>query len=64
MTEDVASCQPTDQVSDIWAIMKERRLKSIPVTDAASVPIGTLTHETPFRRGEQKSNRRKRSATM
>jgi signal-transduction protein with cAMP-binding, CBS, and nucleotidyltransferase domain len=42
MTEDVVSCQPTDQVSDIWAIMKERRLKNIPVTDAASVPIGIL----------------------
>lgn len=42
MTDDVVFCQPSDQVSDIWAIMKERRLKNIPVTDAASVPIGLL----------------------
>lgn len=43
MTDDVVSCRPSDRVSDIWAIMKERRLKNIPVTDAASVPIGLLT---------------------
>lgn len=42
MTEEVVSCRPSDQVSDVWAIMKERRLKNIPVTDAASVPIGVL----------------------
>jgi CBS domain-containing protein len=42
MTDDVVFCRPTDQVSDIWAIMKDRRLKNIPVTDAASVPIGLL----------------------
>lgn len=40
MTDDVVFCRPTDQVSEIWAIMKERRLKNIPVTDEASVPIG------------------------
>lgn len=42
MTDDVVFCRTTDQVSDIWAIMKERRLKNIPVTDEASVPIGLL----------------------
>ena len=42
MTEDVTACQPADQVSDVWAIMKKRHLKNIPVTDAASVPIGIL----------------------
>lgn len=42
MTDDVVFCRPTDQVSDIWAIMKERRLKNIPVTDAASIPIGLI----------------------
>lgn len=42
MTDDVVFCRPTDQVSEIWAIMKERRLKNIPVTDEASVPIGLL----------------------
>lgn len=42
MTDDVVVCQPTDQVSEIWTIMKERRLKNIPVTDEASVPIGLV----------------------
>ena len=42
MTDDVVFCRTTDQVSDIWAIMKERRLKNIPVTDEASIPIGLL----------------------
>jgi CBS domain-containing protein len=42
MTDDVVFCRTTDQVSDIWAIMKERRLKNIPVTDEASLPIGLI----------------------
>lgn len=42
MTDDVVFCRPSDQVAAIWAIMKERRLKNIPVTDDASVPIGLL----------------------
>lgn len=42
MTEDVAICQPTDWLHDVWSIMKERRLKNIPVTDAGSRLIGVL----------------------
>lgn len=42
MTADVVFCRTTDLVSDIWTIMKERRLKNIPVTDEASAPIGLL----------------------
>lgn len=42
MTDNVVFCRQTDLVSDVWAIMKERRLKNIPVTDEASVPIGLL----------------------
>ena len=42
MTDDVVFCRTTDKVSDIWTIMKERRLKNIPVTDEACVPIGLL----------------------
>ena len=42
MTTDVVFCRTTDRVSDIWTIMKERRLENIPVTDEASVPIGLL----------------------
>jgi CBS domain-containing protein len=42
MTEDVVICRPTDWLHDVWSIMKERRLKNIPVTDAESRPIGVL----------------------
>ncbi|MCZ8548332.1 CBS domain-containing protein [Mesorhizobium qingshengii] len=42
MTRDVAICRPTDWLHDVWSIMKEHRLKNIPVTDAASRPIGVL----------------------
>ena len=42
MTDDVVLCRLSDQVSTIWALMKERRLKNIPVTDEASNPIGLL----------------------
>lgn len=42
MTGEVVFCRTTDQVSDIWAIMKKRRLKNIPVIDEASIPIGLL----------------------
>lgn len=42
MTGDVVFCRTTDLVSDIWTIMKERRLKNIPLIDEASVPIGLL----------------------
>ena len=42
MTTDVVFCRTTDRVSDIWTIMKERRLENVPVTDEASVPIGLL----------------------
>lgn len=30
MTADVVFCRNTDLLSDIWAIMNERRLKNIP----------------------------------
>jgi len=42
MTDDVIFCRPSNPVSDVWAIMRERRLKNIPVTDAASQPLGIL----------------------
>ena len=42
MMMDVVFCRGCDQVPDIWAAMKERRLKHIPVFDAASVPNGPL----------------------
>ena len=42
MTQDVTFCRPTDWLHDVWSIMKEQRLKNIPVTDAGSRPIGVL----------------------
>ena len=42
MTRDVAICRPADWLHDVWSIMKERRLKNIPVADAESRPIGVL----------------------
>ncbi|QPC92989.1 CBS domain-containing protein [Mesorhizobium sp. INR15] len=42
MTQDVTICRPTDWLRDIWLIMKVRRLRNIPVIDAASRPIGVL----------------------
>ncbi|MEB6575510.1 CBS domain-containing protein, partial [Escherichia coli] len=35
-------CRPTDLLSDIWSVMKERHLKNIPILDPASRPIGVL----------------------
>ncbi|MGO4568928.1 signal-transduction protein [Rhizobium sp. 2YAF20] len=42
MTQDVTICRPTDWLHEVWSIMKERRLKNIPVTDAVSRPIWVL----------------------
>jgi CBS domain-containing protein len=42
MTRDVVSCRPDDLLRDVWAAMKERGLKNIPVVDPASRPLGVL----------------------
>lgn len=42
MTKPVVYCRPTDLLSDIWSVMKERHLKNIPILDSASRPIGVL----------------------
>ncbi|MEO9167826.1 MAG: CBS domain-containing protein, partial [Aestuariivirga sp.] len=42
MTRDVVSCQPGDLLRDVWATMKVRGLKNIPVVDADSRPLGVL----------------------
>jgi CBS domain-containing protein len=42
MTRTVTLCRPGDQVHDIWAVMKERRLKNIPVVGQDARPIGVL----------------------
>lgn len=42
MTRDVVSCRPGDLLRDVWATMKERGLKNIPVVDPDSRPLGVL----------------------
>ncbi|MFN3363423.1 MAG: cyclic nucleotide-binding/CBS domain-containing protein [Allorhizobium sp.] len=42
MTRNPIICRPTDGLHDVWSLMKARRLKNVPVTDAESVPIGVL----------------------
>jgi len=42
MTRDVASCGPHDSLHDVWTMMKERKLKNVPVLDQDSRPIGVL----------------------
>ena len=42
MSQDVTSCTPKDWLREIWDVMKERRLKNVPIKDDASRPIGIL----------------------
>lgn len=42
MTQDVVACRPGDWLNDVWATMKARELKNIPVTDAEARPLGVL----------------------
>ena len=42
MTRSVVSCRPSDLLRDVWATMKERKLKNVPVLDENSRPIGML----------------------
>lgn len=42
MTRDVFSCEPGDWLHEIWSVMKERGLQSVPVVDADRKPIGLL----------------------
>jgi CBS domain-containing protein len=42
MTRDAVLCRPDDALRDVWATMKKRSLKNIPVVDAESRPLGVL----------------------
>ena len=35
-------CHPSDPLRDVWAVMKERSVKNIPVISQDSQPIGVL----------------------
>lgn len=43
MSRDVTMCHPGDPLRDVWATMKVRGLKNIPIVDDASQPLGVLT---------------------
>lgn len=42
MTREVVLCRPGDWLRDVWARMKERSVKNVPVVDQASRPLGVL----------------------
>lgn len=42
MTRTVILCRPGDSLSEVWSVMKERRLKNIPVVDQDVRPLGVL----------------------
>ncbi len=42
MTRNVVSCRLAERVQDVWARMKERGLKNVPITDDEGRPIGVL----------------------
>jgi|SRR5579859_503752 len=42
MTRNVISCHPGDLLHEVWSIMKERRLKNVPIVDQDLRPLGVL----------------------
>ena len=42
MTRAVVLCRPGDLLHEVWSIMKERRLKNIPIVDQDARPLGVL----------------------
>jgi CBS domain-containing protein len=42
MARNVVTCSPGDWLHQVWTIMKQRRLKNIPVTDTDARPVGVL----------------------
>jgi len=42
MTRTVVSCRPDDLLHDVWTMMKDRKLRNLPVLDQYSRPIGML----------------------
>ncbi len=42
MTRTVVLCRPGELLHEVWSIMKERRLKNIPIVDQDARPLGVL----------------------
>lgn len=42
MTREVTSCCPDDLLHEVWAMMKSKGLKSVPIVDAERRPVGLV----------------------
>ena len=42
MTRTAILCRPGDPLPQVWSVMKERRLKNIPIVDQDARPVGVL----------------------
>ncbi len=43
MTRQVISCRPDDRLHEVWAVMKDKQLHSVPIVDSTRRPIGVLS---------------------
>lgn len=43
MTRDVTCCGPDDLLHEVWAVMKDKALQSVPIVDAERRPIGLVS---------------------
>jgi CBS domain-containing protein len=48
MTRTAILCHPGDPLHEVWSVMKERRLKSIPIVDQDVRPLGVLNARDAF----------------
>ena len=49
MTKDVLSCQPTDLLSDVLALMHKHGLVHVPVLDSGRCPVGVVNARDALR---------------
>jgi len=42
MTKEIIACQPEQSLYDVWLLMKDKRLKQIPIRNQLSEPLGLL----------------------
>jgi CBS domain-containing protein len=42
VSREVVLCRPSDNLADIWSLMKKRGFKNVPVIDEENRPIGVL----------------------
>jgi CBS domain-containing protein len=43
MAQDVVACRPEQPLSEVWTLVKGRRLKRLPVIDAMGKPLGVVS---------------------